>query len=328
MPWSRSIRHHHCLLVWTATLKAGWEVSNQSGGFGSRISTVPACIKDKLYVAGRVNTSWLSIEMEELEACVLFPSPKQQETQRLRERNRIAKRASRARQRQREQHNDTTADVAVQSTPTAEATSQDLAVPLHPPQHPGSGSGSGSGSDSACVRAEASEDLGVWALDGPLDDPSALPWPSSLDEDWPGFSGSLVDTLSPRQLSVSVSVPGISNPEPRAPPASSSSLTSDSNDSNSRPSRLLHIAARNGTTGILLSLINAGADVNSRDSSGTTPLHIAVRFRRASALELLVNHGANINARDSANMTALEVAVRAQDEELVNILLSGGAELH
>ncbi|KLO94622.1 uncharacterized protein Y057_8759 [Fusarium fujikuroi] len=177
-------------------------------------------------------------------------------------------------------------------------------------------------------RAEASEDLGVWALDGPLDDPTALPWPSSLDEDWPGFSGSLVDTLSPRQLSVSVSVPGISNPEPRAPPASSSSLTSDSNDSNSRPSRLLHIAARNGTTGILLSLIKAGADVNSRDSSGTTPLHIAVRFRRASALELLVNHGANINARDSANMTALEVAVRAQDEELVNILLSGGAELH
>ncbi|KAI1015871.1 hypothetical protein LB505_003993 [Fusarium chuoi] len=91
-------------------------------------------------------------------------------------------------------------------------------------------------------------------------------------------------------LSVSVPVPGISNPEPRAPPASSSSLISDSNDSNSRPSRLLHIAARNGTTGVLLSLIKAGADVNSRDCSGTTPLHIAVRFRRASALKLLVTH--------------------------------------
>lgn len=193
-----------------------------------------------------------------------------------------------------------------------------MAPPLQPPQHPGSGSG------SACVWAEASEDLGVWALD----DPTALPWPSSLDEDWPGFSGSLVDTLSPRQLSVSV--PGICNPEPRAPPACSSSLTSNSNsnDFNSKPSRLLHIAARNGTRGILLSLIKAGADVNSRDCSGTTPLHIAVRFRRASALELLVSHEANMNARDSANMTALEVAVRAQDEELVNIPLSGGAELH
>ncbi|KAF5633608.1 ankyrin repeat domain protein [Fusarium sp. NRRL 52700] len=167
--------------------------------------------------------------MEELEACVLFPLLKQQETQRLRERNRIAKRAS------------------IQPTPnTAEATSQDLVPPLHPPQHPVS------------------------------DDPTALPWPSSLDEDWPGFSGSLVDTLSPRQLSVSVS--GISNPEPRPPPASSSSLTSDSNDFNNRPSRLFHIAARNGTTGILLSLIKSGADVNSRDCSGTTPLHIAVRF--------------------------------------------------
>ncbi|KAH7255347.1 ankyrin repeat-containing domain protein [Fusarium redolens] len=239
--------------------------------------------------------------MEELEGCVLFASPKQQETQRLRERNRIAKRAS--------------------IQPTAAA--QDVDVDLAPPQHPGSASGSasGSGSDSACVRAEASEDLGVWALDGPLDDPTALPWPSSLDEDWPGFSGSLVDTLGPRRLSI--------NPVPPAIPASSSSLTSDNNDGfNSKPSRLLHIAARNGTTGILLSLIKAGADVNSRDCSGTTPLHIAVRFRRASALEVLVNHGANINARDSANMTALEVAVRAQDEELVNVLLSGGAELH
>lgn len=68
-----------------------------------------------------------------------------------------------------------------------------MAPPLQPPLHPDSGSGSGS--DSVCVRAEASEDLGVWALDGPLDDPAALPWPSSLDEDWPGFSGSLVDTL-------------------------------------------------------------------------------------------------------------------------------------
>ena len=43
------------------------------------------CTKAKLYAANRVNVSWLSIEMEELEACVLFPSPKQQETQRLRE---------------------------------------------------------------------------------------------------------------------------------------------------------------------------------------------------------------------------------------------------
>ncbi|KAH7480461.1 hypothetical protein FOMA001_g8690 [Fusarium oxysporum f. sp. matthiolae] len=253
--------------------------------------------------------------MEELEGCVLFASPKQQETQRLRERNRTAKRASRARQRQREQHNDTTADVA-----TAEATAQDVDVapPLQPPQHPGSGSGSGS--DSICVRAEASEALDVWALDGPLDDPTALPWPSSLDEDWPGFSSS--------RGHASVSVPGICNSEPRAPPASSSSLTSNPNDFNSKPLRLLHIAARNGTTGILLSLIKAGADVNSRDCSGTTPLHIAVRFRRASALELLVSHGANMNARDSANMTALEGAVRAQDEEHVNIPLSGGAELH
>ncbi|KAL5623556.1 hypothetical protein FOBRF1_002806 [Fusarium oxysporum] len=233
-----------------------------------------------LYVASRVTVSWLFIETEELEGCVLFASPKQQETHRLRERNRTAKRASRARRRQREQHNDTTADVA-----TAEATAQDVDVapPLQPPQHPGSGSGS----DSVCVRAEA------------------------------GSRGH-----------APASVPGICNPEPRAPPASSSSLTSNSKDFNSKPLRLLHIAARNGTTGILLSLIKAGADVNSRDCSGTTPLHIAVRFRRASALELLVSHGANMNARDSANMMALEVAVRAQDEELVNIPLSGGAELH
>ncbi|KAH7204533.1 ankyrin repeat-containing domain protein [Fusarium oxysporum] len=243
----------------------------------------------RLYVASRVTVSWLFIETEELEGCVLFASPKQQETHRLRERNRTAKRASSmldltattfssrcsqalgARQRQREQHNDTTADVA-----TAEATAQD--VDVAPPQHPGSGSGL---TPSVGSRGHAP-----------------------------------------------VSVPGICNPEPRAPPASSSSLTSNSNDFNSKPLRLLHIAARNGTTGILLSLIKAGADVNSRDCSGTTPLHIAVRFRRASALELLVSHGANMNARDSANMTALEVAVRAQDEEHVNIPLSGGAELH
>ncbi|KAJ4268314.1 hypothetical protein NW762_002377 [Fusarium torreyae] len=230
-------------------------------------------------------------------------------------------------------HNDTTQDAAAPSTTEDEP----------PPQYPGS--------DSACVRADASTqledrqprpDLGVWdsadldgtfdgTLDGTLDDTTALSWPPTLDDDWPGFSG------SPSVLPVGTLNPGIHNPPRPLLAASSGALCSDNNnhnnknnddDFNSKPSRLLHIAARNGTTGILLSLIKAGADVNSRDCSGTTRLHIAVRFRRASVLEVLVNHGANINARDSANMTALKVAVRAQDEELVNVLLSGGAELH
>lgn len=108
--------------------------------------------------------------------------------------------------------------------------------------------------------------------------------------------------------------------------APSSSITPDGFIGNS--SRLLHIAVRNGTAGILLSLINAGADVNSRDASGTSPLHLAVQFRRPRMLEVLINHGANINARNSASMTPLEIAVRAQDEEIVNVLLSSGAELN
>lgn len=107
--------------------------------------------------------------------------------------------------------------------------------------------------------------------------------------------------------------------------APSSRITPDG--SISKSSRLLHIAVRNGTTGILLSLINAGADVNSHDASGASPLHLATQFRRAKILQVLINHGANINARNSINMTALEIAVRAQDEEIVNVLLSGGAEL-
>lgn len=93
-------------------------------------------------------------------------------------------------------------------------------------------------------------------------------------------------------------------------------------------SRLLFIAVRNGTMGIVLSLINAGADIDSLDASGNSPLHLAVRFRRATVLETLISHGANINARNSDNMTALEIAVRAQDEDIVNILLLSGADLN
>ncbi|KAF5661497.1 ankyrin repeat-containing protein [Fusarium heterosporum] len=290
--------------------------------------------------------------MEEFDGRVLFASPKQQETQRLRERNRLAKRASRARRRQNEQLNGTATDTDA-TAPSAAAQDQPV-VPASKPQYPSSGS------DSAHERIEASSraaedpqplqaEIGVWdgadldgtftgTLDAPLDDTTALSWPPSLDGDWPDFSASpsvltsQMDSLNPQQLSLSI--PRIRNPQPTLTiAASSSSISSDNNSSNSdgfnsKSSRLLHIAARNGTTGILLSLIKAGADVNTRDSSGTAPLHLAVRFRRVGALEVLVNHGADINARDSANMTALEVAVRAQDEELVNVLLSGGAELH
>ncbi|PMB70826.1 Ankyrin-3 [Beauveria bassiana] len=96
---------------------------------------------------------------------------------------------------------------------------------------------------------------------------------------------------------------------------------------NGQPSNLLHIAVKNGTTGILLSLIQAGANVSAVDETGSTPLHVAVHFGRAAMVEILIYHGADVNARDAAGASPLETAVRGQHEELVRVLLSRNAIL-
>jgi ankyrin repeat protein len=77
-------------------------------------------------------------------------------------------------------------------------------------------------------------------------------------------------------------------------------------------STLLHIACASGQdTGILTTLLNAGADPNSQDDVGRTPLHNAYIFGASPEIvKLLLKHGAKSEVKDSYGKTPSEYLVK------------------
>ncbi|KAI1148910.1 ankyrin repeat-containing domain protein [Nemania diffusa] len=280
--------------------------------------------------------------MDLLDEPMLFGSAEQQETERLRERNRVAKRASRARQKQRENNE------SVPSNPP-NTRRQSLVLPtttdelISPPfQAPESASGQvpENSESRAVINSTSDENWTLGVNTSTISDPATVLWDNSLGP-------AIESSDSVQHLTMSSSLAGHlsgSTPPPHPAPSlpfhsldrvsisthydSPAELIYPGSDIVNHSSSLLHIAIRNGTKGIVSSLIKFGIDVDSVDSSGSSPLHVAVELRQLGVLELLLNSGANINARNSAQMTPLEIAVRAQDEQIVNILLSRGAELY
>lgn len=62
---------------------------------------------------------------------------------------------------------------------------------------------------------------------------------------------------------------------------------------------LLHWLAMNGSSNLLLKLVELGFDVDERESDMRTPLHLAVIWNHYSAVEMLINRcGADFHARD------------------------------
>ncbi|KAF2993193.1 hypothetical protein E8E14_000826 [Neopestalotiopsis sp. 37M] len=284
--------------------------------------------------------------MEQYEGHLLLGTAEKQETDRVRERNRVAKRASRARQKQLEN-----ADSAPRKSKSSRGAAKSEADQKKPtvattvdeifPQTCETSAPMSTMSEDTNVFSSPSDEDWVQYFSAALPEQGAA---SSWDQ-WSGHNDHAMGSSnsSQQQQLISSSMTGHSsshagsllsyytseNSSIVASMDSDADLlfqTSDGDINNS--SILLHVAVRNGARGIVSSLIDAGADVNWIDATGSSPVHIAVETRQPGVLELLVNNGANINARNSAYMTPLELAVRAHDEQTVNYLLSSGAELY
>ena len=94
-------------------------------------------------------------------------------------------------------------------------------------------------------------------------------------------------------------------------------------------SRLLHRAAKNDNTKIVLDLLAEGADREARDGLGYTPLHNAIRWGNIETVQRLLELGADREAKDNFGYTPLHNAIRWGNREIVEIvqlLLAKGAD--
>ena len=104
-------------------------------------------------------------------------------------------------------------------------------------------------------------------------------------------------------------------------------------------------AAREGATGVVQLLLDAGADIEQADANGTTPLLAAVINDRMDAARVLIEAGANVNAVDWYGQTPLWAAVdirnldvdgptrdngvdRAAALGIIELLLARGADVN
>jgi len=90
---------------------------------------------------------------------------------------------------------------------------------------------------------------------------------------------------------------------------------------------LLHICARNGSTGFVQFLINQKVPIDAKNMANSTALHEAVRNGKVETAALLIASGADPNARDASGNTALHLVMpEASRSKLFSNLLSAGAK--
>ena len=90
----------------------------------------------------------------------------------------------------------------------------------------------------------------------------------------------------------------------------------------------LHCAVWKGHEQVVVSLIEAGADVNAHNENdhwGTTPLHAAAHANQARIAQLLIEHGADVNARDREGRTAMFHTTFHKANAVATILQKYGA---
>jgi len=108
----------------------------------------------------------------------------------------------------------------------------------------------------------------------------------------------------------------------------------DLNVKNPTMDSALHLAARKGFTDIVMTLLEACANVNIADDKGVCPIHLAAQRKHLKCLQALVKAKANVNCHTSLLTTPLMKAVTgswslATDENnraLVEVLLQARAD--
>jgi hypothetical protein len=91
--------------------------------------------------------------------------------------------------------------------------------------------------------------------------------------------------------------------------------------------RELLLAAREGDTAQVRSLIAGGAAVNHQDRSGTTPLMAASANGHLEIVQALVEAKADVNLKDASGRTALMAAAANRQVEIVSQLIAAKADV-
>ncbi len=90
----------------------------------------------------------------------------------------------------------------------------------------------------------------------------------------------------------------------------------------------LHLASRNGSTGVAEVLLDAGADPNRFTSTGVTAAHFAADADADGVIRLLAARGADLDAQDTfAQRTPLMFAAVKNATKAVSALVEAGADL-
>jgi len=89
----------------------------------------------------------------------------------------------------------------------------------------------------------------------------------------------------------------------------------------------LHLAARNGNTVMIRTLLVARANAKLVDENGDSPLHLAARTWATNAIPLLLTAGAPIDATNRAGHTPLRAAVESRCSPCAEVLVKAGASL-
>ena len=89
----------------------------------------------------------------------------------------------------------------------------------------------------------------------------------------------------------------------------------------------LHYAANNGSSLLVLQLINDGIDINAQDAIGWTPLHFAAQNSHFAIIDLLLEYNANPNLHDKQGNGPLWIAAMSilKSSHGVESLLKTGA---
>ena len=90
----------------------------------------------------------------------------------------------------------------------------------------------------------------------------------------------------------------------------------------------LHLASRSGHEGVVIALLEGGADPNFITRTGVTPTHFAAEANAAAAVQALIDHGADLNAPDGhSNRTPLMFAAARNAVRSIDVLVAAGADV-